>query len=146
MTALNGSVSDDLSLYCIHARGNESLKQVNKGGRCFVFFNFVKNWFQNFAQEKGGVFTFVAPRHDFARMDQGCQMIVLQIQNPNLGIFWRALEWKMWVNILAIWNSLQPLEISYGHLVHSIQFWCVVPIKIWQPWHGSARVEGCTEL
>jgi hypothetical protein len=29
---------------------------------------------------------------------QGCQMVCFQTQNPNLGKFWRALEWKMLVH------------------------------------------------
>jgi hypothetical protein len=27
--------------------------------------------------------------------EQGCQMVDFNIQNPNLGMFWRALVWKM---------------------------------------------------
>jgi hypothetical protein len=27
--------------------------------------------------------------------EQGCQMVSFQTKNPNLGKFWRALEWKM---------------------------------------------------
>jgi hypothetical protein len=27
--------------------------------------------------------------------NQGCQMVLFQTRNPNLGKFWRALEWKM---------------------------------------------------
>jgi hypothetical protein len=30
-------------------------------------------------------------------MRQGCQTVCFQTQNPNLGKFWRALEWKMLV-------------------------------------------------
>jgi hypothetical protein len=40
-------------------------------------------------------------------------MEYLQTKNPNVGIFWRALEWKMLVLFFAIWNSLQPLDIFY---------------------------------
>jgi hypothetical protein len=35
---------------------------------------------------------------------QGCQMVYFQPKNPNLGKFWMALEWKMFVYITAIWN------------------------------------------
>jgi hypothetical protein len=28
-------------------------------------------------------------------------------QNPNLGKFWRSLDWKMLINFIAIWNILQ---------------------------------------
>jgi hypothetical protein len=34
---------------------------------------------------------------------QGCQMVYFQTKNPNLGTFWRALEWKMLVYFMAIW-------------------------------------------
>jgi hypothetical protein len=27
--------------------------------------------------------------------NQGCQMVYFETKNPNLDIFWRALEWKM---------------------------------------------------
>jgi hypothetical protein len=29
------------------------------------------------------------------RRTQGCQMASFQTKNPNLGIFWGTLEWKM---------------------------------------------------
>jgi hypothetical protein len=35
---------------------------------------------------------------------QGCQMVCFQAKNPNLGKFWRALEWKMLVYFTVIWN------------------------------------------
>jgi hypothetical protein len=34
---------------------------------------------------------------------QGCQMVTFKSKNPNLGIFWWALEWKMLVNFKAFW-------------------------------------------
>jgi hypothetical protein len=44
---------------------------------------------------------------------QGCQMVCFQTKNPNLGKFWSALEWKMLVYFMFIWNILR----SFGHLV-----------------------------
>jgi hypothetical protein len=38
---------------------------------------------------------------------QGCQMVSFQIKNPNLGKFWRALDWKMLIYCMALWNILQ---------------------------------------
>jgi hypothetical protein len=38
-------------------------------------------------------------------------------KNPNLGIFWRALEWKKLLYSLAISNILVPLGTFYGHFV-----------------------------
>jgi hypothetical protein len=32
-------------------------------------------------------------------------------KNPNLGIFWMALDWKMLVYFLYFWNT-------YGHLIY----------------------------
>jgi hypothetical protein len=45
---------------------------------------------------------------------QGCQMEYFKTKNPNLGKFWRALEWKMFVYVRVIWN------VYYGHLVYFI--------------------------
>jgi hypothetical protein len=33
---------------------------------------------------------------------QGCQMVYFHTKNPNLGIFWRALEFKILVHILCV--------------------------------------------
>jgi hypothetical protein len=46
---------------------------------------------------------------------QGCQMIYFHTKNPNLGTFWRALEWKMLVYFLANWNNLRPFGTVYCH-------------------------------
>jgi hypothetical protein len=39
---------------------------------------------------------------------QGCQMVFFQTKNPNLGKFWRALEWKKLVYSMSIWTILGP--------------------------------------
>jgi hypothetical protein len=44
------------------------------------------------------------------RNSQGCQMVYLQTKNPNLGTFWRAVEWKWWC---IVW----PFRIFYSNLV-----------------------------
>jgi hypothetical protein len=51
---------------------------------------------------------------------QGCQKVYFQIKNPNLGKFWRALKWKMFVYFMTIWNG-----IVCGHLVYFFPFWYV---------------------
>jgi hypothetical protein len=33
---------------------------------------------------------------------QGCQMVYFHSKNPNLGIFWRTLEWKMLLYFMKI--------------------------------------------
>jgi hypothetical protein len=66
-------------------------------------------------------------------------MLYFQTKNLNLGKFWRALESKMLVYFMVIWNILLPLVISSGHLVmlcHFVMlwpFWYIVSRKIWQP-------------
>jgi hypothetical protein len=84
-------------------------------------------------------------------------MVYLHTKNQNLGIFWRALEGKMLVNIMAIWYRyisskwykmvyfitiwciflsvgifLRSFGIFGGHLVLFSPFWYVVPRKIRQ--------------
>jgi hypothetical protein len=49
---------------------------------------------------------------------QGCQMIYFQNKNHNLCKFWRALDWKMLILFMAIWNILRTFGIFYDHLVH----------------------------
>jgi hypothetical protein len=39
---------------------------------------------------------------------QVCQMVYFQTEYPNLGKLWGALEWKMLVLFMAIWNILLP--------------------------------------
>jgi hypothetical protein len=75
-------------------------------------------------------------------LDQGCQMVNFQSKNPNLGQFWRALEWKMLVYLFndhleyftAIWYNLRPFGIICGRLVYICMFVCCMfgPRKICQ--------------
>jgi hypothetical protein len=45
-------------------------------------------------------------------------MVYFKTKNPNLGIFWGALEWTMLIYIFtAIWYDLLPLGIVCGNLV-----------------------------
>jgi hypothetical protein len=58
--------------------------------------------------------------------EQGCQMVYFQTKNLNLGTFLSALEWKMFLYCMIIWNILWPFGIIYrilvflvcGHLVY----------------------------
>jgi hypothetical protein len=54
---------------------------------------------------------------DRGTLYQGCQMVCFQTKNPNLGKFCRALECKMLVYFMVIWNILGLFGIFYGHLV-----------------------------
>jgi hypothetical protein len=75
-----------------------------------------------------------------SRHCQGCQIVCFQTKNPNLGKFGRALDWKMLIYFMPIWNILQTFGIFYNQLSHFVfisciffQFWYHVPRKIWQP-------------
>jgi hypothetical protein len=52
---------------------------------------------------------------------------VFQTKNPNLGKFWRALEWKMLVYFMTIWNILRPFGITYGRLIGLVVIWYIFP-------------------
>jgi hypothetical protein len=41
------------------------------------------------------------------------QMVYFKTKNNILGIFWRALEWKMLVYLMIIWNILRPFCFIY---------------------------------
>jgi hypothetical protein len=77
-------------------------------------------------------------------LKQGCQMVCFQTKNPNLGKFWRVLQWKIMVYFMDTRSILRSLVIFYGHLVHIVHgnffpFWNFVPRKIWQPCPGVIR-------
>jgi hypothetical protein len=48
---------------------------------------------------------------------QGCQMVCFQAKNPKLDKFLRAIEWKMPVYFVVIWNILRSFGIFNGHLI-----------------------------
>jgi hypothetical protein len=67
-------------------------------------------------------------------------MVCFQTKNPNLGLFWRSLDWKMLTYFMSIWTILRTfgeILLQFGtfcvHLVHFFHFWYFVPTKIWQP-------------
>jgi hypothetical protein len=64
---------------------------------------------------------------DVFRLAQGCQMVCFQTKGPNLGKFWRVLQWKILVYILTIWSILRPSEVFYGHLVYFVVIWYISP-------------------
>jgi hypothetical protein len=47
-------------------------------------------------------------------LEQGCQMIYFQTNNPTLDKFSRALEWKRLVYSIAIWNILRQFGIFHA--------------------------------
>jgi hypothetical protein len=46
-------------------------------------------------------------------LHQGCQMVYFKTKNLKLGIFWRALEWKMLVYFAAVWYNFLPIGTIY---------------------------------
>jgi hypothetical protein len=100
------------------------------------------------------VFRFVMTRQERKKIpaktcvqSPNCQMVCFQTKKPNLGKFWRALEWQNLVYSMAIWNILRPFCTIYGHfvqfmaillfsgnLVYFYPFWYNKQRKIWQPW------------
>jgi hypothetical protein len=57
-------------------------------------------------------------------------MVYFQTKNPNLGNFWSALDWKMSVFFIVIWNILRIFGILYGHLVHLCLFGTFVRVLV----------------
>jgi hypothetical protein len=71
-------------------------------------------------------------------------MVYFQTQNPDLGKFWRALDWKILIFFMAIWSILQLFDMFcafvstlHGFLVYFFPFWYAVPRKILQPWRKA---------
>jgi hypothetical protein len=44
-------------------------------------------------------------------------MVYFKTKNPNLGKFWRAVEWKRLVQTMPIQNILRPFGTFIGNLV-----------------------------
>jgi hypothetical protein len=58
-------------------------------------------------------------------VNQGCQMVCFQTKNPNLGEFWRVLQWKMMVYFMDTWSILRSFVRFYGHLVQFVIIWYI---------------------
>jgi hypothetical protein len=52
-------------------------------------------------------------------------MVYFQTKNPNLGKFWRDLDWKMLIYFMAIWNILRAFEICYAHWIRFLLIWYI---------------------
>jgi hypothetical protein len=52
---------------------------------------------------------------------------IFYTKNPNLGIFWSALELKMLVYFMVIWKLLRPFWYIYGHFVLLWSFGLIFP-------------------
>jgi hypothetical protein len=52
-------------------------------------------------------------------------------KNPNLGKFWKVLQWKMLLYYMAIRSIFQPFGKFYGHLVYFYPFWYILPVLVY---------------
>jgi hypothetical protein len=52
-------------------------------------------------------------------------MVSFQTKNPNLGKFWRDLDWKRFMYFTTIWNILWRFGIFYDHWVHFVFIWYI---------------------
>jgi hypothetical protein len=43
-------------------------------------------------------------------------MVYFQTKNPDLGKFWRAFDWKLFVYFVTIWHILRRIGIMYIHM------------------------------
>jgi hypothetical protein len=50
-------------------------------------------------------------------------MVCFQTKNLNLGTFWSALDWNVFIYFMANWNLLVRFGKLYGHLVHFVSIW-----------------------
>jgi hypothetical protein len=57
-------------------------------------------------------------------------MVYFQTKYPDLGKFWRALDRKFFIYLLAIWNILWKIGIFYDHLVHFVFIWYIFRVLV----------------
>jgi hypothetical protein len=71
-------------------------------------------------------------------------------KNPDLGKFWRALEWTKYgifyyhkVYVTAIWCILKPFDIIFGHLIYVVVILYIFPVfgMLYQEKSGSPDAE-----
>jgi hypothetical protein len=61
---------------------------------------------------------FRTNKNDFDH-NQGCQTAYFRTKNPDLGKFWRVLQWKVLVYCVSIWSIFGYLVgIFSGHLAY----------------------------
>jgi hypothetical protein len=63
-------------------------------------------------------------------LEKGCQIVCFQTKNTNFDKMLRALECKMWLYVMTIWNSLRPFGTIYGLLVYFVVIWYIVYILV----------------
>jgi hypothetical protein len=65
---------------------------------------------------------------DIMDLQRGCQMVYFQAKNPTLGKFLRALDFKLLMYFIAVWNICQTFGIFFDHLVHFVFIWYIFPV------------------
>jgi hypothetical protein len=60
--------------------------------------------------------------------NQGCQMADFPTKNPNLGKFWRDLQWKMLVYFMAMWSILRPFCLLCSCCM---VIWYIFPVLVY---------------
>jgi hypothetical protein len=53
-----------------------------------------------------------------------------QAKNPNLGKYFRALDWKMLMYFMAIGNILRAFVNFHDHLEHFVLIWYIFPVLV----------------
>jgi hypothetical protein len=72
-------------------------------------------------------FRFKAPLPHVITSSSGvARWFLFKPQNPNLGKFWRLLDWKILMYFMAIWNILQTFWIFYRHFGYFITIWYIL--------------------
>jgi hypothetical protein len=71
-------------------------------------------------------------------------MVYFQTKNPNLGKFCSALDWKMLIYFMAIWNILWTFGIFYGHLGYFMTIWYILSSfgNFFRFWYNILRKSG----
>jgi hypothetical protein len=64
------------------------------------------------------------------RSRQGCQMFYFQTKNNNLGKFFRALDWKILIYFMPIWNIFRAFGKYYGRLVQIMLIWYIFQVLV----------------
>jgi hypothetical protein len=62
------------------------------------------------------------------RLIPGLPHGLFRTKSPNLGKFWRAIDWKMFISRYILWPFrifLWIVEIFFDDLAHFVFIWCI---------------------
>jgi hypothetical protein len=57
-------------------------------------------------------------------------MVCFHTKNPNFGKFYRALDWKMFIYIMALLDILLRFGIFYDNVLHFVFIWYIFLILV----------------